>query len=139
MGMFLGRVGLGISPAIPTAVSPEDAPSKRIPRVLEQEALKVKFWSCPRFRELRKVKWPWDKYGTDDLGLQFMLFYLATLIIVMGILTLIIRLTHFAPAIGYLLDTISQAIEDMMVALRDCYGGSPQNGSDPRTERTYLQ
>lgn len=131
-GSFLGRVGFGISPGVQTEVGPDDAVSTQIRSMLEQKILKLSSWSYFwQFRALREVKWPWDEYETDDLGLRFVLFNLAILTIVMGLLTLISRLLSFYP---YILYSIGQAFSEgieIIIGLRDCYVGSIQNGSDP--------
>lgn len=131
-GSYLGRVGLGVSPAIQTEAGPDDAPSKQIRSILEQETLKLSSWAhLWRFRALREVKWPWDEYETDDLGLRFVLFHLSILTVVMGILTLISRLLSFFPFVAYSLGTALSAGFDPLIELRDCYIGCIQNGSNP--------
>ncbi|KAH7066074.1 hypothetical protein BKA63DRAFT_453614 [Paraphoma chrysanthemicola] len=130
-GMFLGRIGFRNAPAVPISTTLEDPPAKQIRSILEKELMKSSLITSPWFRGLREVKWPWDDYETDDLGLRFVLFHLTTFVLVVSTVTLIMRLFMFWP---YIFHGIAGALSyglDALFELRDCYLGSLRNGTNP--------
>jgi serine/threonine protein kinase/ankyrin repeat protein len=128
-GAFLGRLGPSVAPVVFSSVSHSAKPSEKILGALEKETVKAKRWSLPRFRALREVKWPWDEYETDELGLRFVLFYLAVLLIFLGILTLISRLLLFVPFILYNLGSVLVQGSDELGNIRACFLNGTRNGS----------
>jgi hypothetical protein len=131
-GKFLARVGLASSPAVQVEATPDTPPSRQIRSLLEREIMNVSSWSqLLRFRALREVKWPWDEYETDDLGVRFLLLNLGILGIVMGILMLISRLLSFFPYLLYSFGMAFNEGADLVLDLQRCYMGCMQNGSNP--------
>jgi ankyrin repeat protein len=130
-GTFLGRVGISNLPAVAVPADEEDPPEKQIRSLLERKTLEFSAKPGLRFRALREVKWPWDDYETDDLGLRFVLFYLTTLVLAVGTVMLLLRLLLFAP---YILYGLTSALGDAVDVLEDlavCFLDSLHNGSDP--------
>lgn len=128
-GTFLGRLGPGVAPAVLSSVSRSAKPSEKILVALEKGTLKIKRWSLPRFRALREVKWPWDEYERDDLGVRFVLFYLASLFIFMGVLTLVSRLLSFFPFNFFQLAPAFEQQSRELENLQMCYLNGTRNNS----------
>ena len=93
-GSFLLRLGLA-KPVEKTPVYADSSDTTHILALLEDAALTTSAGPWPFVRALKEVRWPWDDYETDDMGIRFLLFdaILASIIIlpilfIAGIVTL---------------------------------------------------
>jgi hypothetical protein len=135
---FLGRISLGVLHAVPIVDDLDDAPCKQIRSKLEHEAVSTILQPWHYFRAIREVKWSWDDYETDDLGVRFVLFNFALLALAMGLLTLVVHLQSFFPYLLFGLTQPLKLLADTLLEVRDCYVGSLANASDPHTVCTGI-
>lgn len=117
--------------------SASNSPSLAILAVLEEHAVNApppRPWAS--IRALREVRWPWDEYETDDLGVRFIIYYAFVIPLVVVLIALP---THF------FMGTVPQAVvrffsaisggDDFLPAMKrfaGCYMDCYHNGSDPR-------
>lgn len=73
-GSFFHRLGLA-KPVQQTLVDIESSETTQILALLEKAAVETSAGPWPIIRALKEVRWPWDDYESDDMGVRFLLFY----------------------------------------------------------------
>ena len=85
-------------PVQKTAVSPRTSETTRCLALLEDAAITSSGGPWSFIRALKEVRWPWDDYETDDMGVRFLLFYAISLsLLILPILILAGLITMWRP------------------------------------------
>ena len=137
-GSFLGRL-FPPSPVFVKEPTKRSSDMERIIAMLEDAQSKTSWRSMSPFRALREVRWPWDEYEADDMGVRFVLFYSSIASFIVLAFLVFSFFFNLIPHIAQIMDDAVEGYAASFVPMAECFKECKANGSDARTVCTSMQ
>lgn len=136
-GSFLSRL-IPASPARVTSITQESGDEQRILALLEAKEARRLWRPWSFLRAFLEVRWPWDEYDADDLGVRFMIFYFINVSFFVATIMLLTGVIGIMPNLLFAISEAYGSVLESLVPMGECFKECHANGSDPRALCTSL-